>query len=75
MNQYCHYCAFAIEGDCYYCTAHDRVLSENALKRVNKCADYAESELGSIITGKRYTPRERAEKLDNMSLWEDKAWT
>lgn len=56
-KQYCRYCYGCIEGDCYYCTLHDKVLSEAYIKSPNRCKDYALSSLGDIITGARYKPR------------------
>lgn len=49
MNQYCRYCAFCIDGDWFYCTDMDKILSENDIKRANKCPSFALS--------KKYQPR------------------
>lgn len=64
--KYCRYCAFCINGDCYYCTCHEKVL-----KNVNKptsCPDFAMSELGDVDTGKPYKPREPRETENAVSL-------
>ena len=68
MKQYCRYCYGCIEGDCYYCTVQDRVLSEASIKRPNQCKDFEESTLGDIITGRQYTPRAQREKLDQIRM-------
>lgn len=55
MRKYCRYCAFCINGDTYYCTAHQEVLSN--VKQTTQCPDFALSELGDVDTGKQYKPR------------------
>lgn len=71
MPNYCQYCASCIEGDIYYCTMHDFELTEKQIKRPTSCKDYFETEMGSIITGKRYQPHVKREpdKL-TMNLFE-----
>lgn len=72
-KQYCRYCAWCIDGDAFYCTDHDVVLSETQIKRPNKCKDFALSELGDIETGKPYHPRvpkEKPKPLDCELLFE-----
>lgn len=61
MKQYCRYCAFCIRGDVYYCVEKNTVLRKNATKAANTCADYVESELGDVDTGKMYKPRKEKE--------------
>ena len=56
-KQYCRYCAFCINGDCYYCTAQERVLTPAETRRVRVCKDFALSDLGDVDSGKRYKPR------------------
>ena len=56
MKQYCRYCTFCCEGDCYYCTAYDKTLNDEQIKRPNKCKKFAQTD--DIITGKIYKPRE-----------------
>ena len=58
MKQYCRYCAHCFEGDAYYCTEHEHVLTETQIKRTNQCKDFAPSDLGDILTGKQYQPRD-----------------
>lgn len=57
MNQYCRYCAFCIDGDGLYCTDMGKFMSENDIKRSNKCPNFALSDLGDVVTGKKYQPR------------------
>lgn len=59
MAQYCKYCAHCIEGDCFFCTYKEKVLGDKQIHHTNKCNNYVESELGSIIDGKQYKPRRR----------------
>lgn len=58
--RYCRYCAFCIDGDCYYCTCHDKVL--NNVKRPTSCPDFVMSVNGDVDTGKRYKPKKPREK-------------
>ena len=53
--KYCRYCAFCVSGDCYYCTEHDKVLSN--ISKPTNCSDFVMSELGDVDTGKPYKPR------------------
>ena len=71
MNQYCQYCAFCIEGDAYYCTYKGKIMSETAIKHANHCKEYVTSVLGSIITGKKYSPKPPRKKLKDVPLFED----
>lgn len=57
MAQYCKYCSWCIEGDCFYCIEKEKVLSDKQIHYTNKCTEYVESEMGSIIDGKQYKPR------------------
>ena len=59
MAQYCKYCSWCIEGDCFYCTEKDKVLGDKQIHHTNKCKSYVESEMGSIIDGKKYKPRKK----------------
>lgn len=58
MKQYCRYCAHCFEGDVLYCGEHEKVLSEPQIKRANRCKDFALSDLGDVLTGKKYQPRD-----------------
>lgn len=62
MNQYCRYCAFCINGDAYYCTSKETLLSKSGVMRANKCSDYQYSELGDVDSGRHYSPRQRNKK-------------
>lgn len=69
--KYCRYCSWCVCGDQYYCGCFDKVL-----KRVDKatnCKEFVESELGDVETGKKYTPRPRGEKLQQIKIdfWEE----
>ena len=62
MNkQYCVYCSYMICGDANYCEKHKKCLSDNAIKSVNKCKDFAFVELNAL-TMKTYKSREKKAK-------------
>ena len=65
MAQYCRYCAFCYEGDCFYCSRFERVLSDGSIKRANHCQEFALSDLGDVETGKQYQPRKPKRKNEN----------
>lgn len=58
MKQYCRYCAFCFEGDCYYCSALNKPLGDEQIKRPNRCKEFAMLN-EDVITGKKYKPREQ----------------
>ena len=62
MRQYCRYCAFCFEADDYRCSNHPQGeqphWTEAEIKRVNHCPNFVISELGDVITGRMYHPRE-----------------
>jgi hypothetical protein len=62
MKQYCRYCVFCFEADDFGCSNHPKGKephwSENDIKRENHCKNFVLSDLGDVITGKQYKPRE-----------------
>lgn len=64
MAQYCRYCAFAFEGDCFYCGELNKVLSDSQLKHTNNCAHYVLSELGDVESGRTYKSRKPKRNLE-----------
>lgn len=66
MKQYCRYCAFCFEADDYRCSNHPKGeephWTEADIKRVNKCKNFIYSDLGDIITGRQYHPRQSNQK-------------
>lgn len=58
-KQYCRYCGFCLSGDVYYCSAYDKLLRENTIKRANKCRNFVLSDLGDVDTGKKYKPQNK----------------
>lgn len=64
--KYCRYCAFCINGDCYYCTCLEKVLTN--VNRPTNCEEFVMSELGDVDTGKPYKPREPRETENAVSL-------
>ena len=63
MKQYCRYCCCCSFGDVYYCGFYDKVLSESAVKRVNKCPEFVYCNLGDVDTGKQYQPRTKPKRM------------
>lgn len=68
MKQYCRYCAFCFEGDVFYCSDHDEVLSEVKIKRVNHCKDFAFTEEDVFNPDHKYTPRVIKPRVDDGQL-------
>ena len=62
----CRYCAFCFEADDFRCSAmpdgKELHMDENDIKKINSCKDFALSDLGCVITGKQYKPREKRKK-------------
>lgn len=70
MAQYCRYCVFCFEGDGFFCSdpSKDRnkplkYMDEAEIKRVNHCQNFALSELGDVLSGRQYKPRQN--KVDD----------
>ena len=61
--KYCRYCVSCISGDYYYCTSHEKVLSDNQIKHSTSCQDFVLSEMGDVDTGEQYKPRIRHNKI------------
>ena len=68
MKQYCRYCAFCSEGDVFYCSDHDEVLSEGKIKRVNHCKDFTFTEEDVFNPDHKYTPRVIKPRVDDGQL-------
>lgn len=69
MKQYCRYCAFCFEADQFRCSAEvngqQLYMTERDIKRPNNCPAFSLSELGDVITGRQYKPREKKVQEDN----------
>lgn len=67
MKQYCRYCAFCFEADDYRCSNHpygkEPHWNEKDIKKENHCKNFVLSDLGCVITGKKYQPRNKAREL------------
>lgn len=61
MKQYCIYCAYMICGDANYCEKHKKCLSDNTIKALNKCKDFAFTELNAL-TFEKYKPKKEKKK-------------
>ena len=83
MKQYCRYCANAniVGDDIFYCQPKNEVYGIEKSKRINKCKlwEFNENDLwrmdeqGNFQTYKprvSYRERQKAEKVENYSLWE-----
>ena len=63
----CRYCAYCFDGgDEYRCSAmpnnKELYMNEQRIKRLNNCKDFVLSDLGCVITGKQYQPRNNTRK-------------
>lgn len=70
MKQYCRYCGSCFEGDAFYCSAMEKIISESTLKRANNCPEYVDCGI-DVITGKERSARNaraRVPKTDNGSV-------
>ena len=69
MKQYCRYCSFCFEADDYRCSNHPKGKqphwTEEQIKRENHCENFNLSDLGDVITGRQYQPRNNTGKQDN----------
>ena len=63
MKQYCRYCGFACEGDAYYCTEKNKILSESTLRRTNHCKSYGDCGM-DLITGKDHDSTKETKNKD-----------
>lgn len=68
IKQYCRYCAFCFQADEdeFRCSAEingqQLYMTERDIKRANKCPEFKLSELGDVITGRQYKPREKCQE-------------
>lgn len=62
--QYCKYCVHCFEADDFRCSNHPKGLephwTRKQISRPNHCPNYEESELGDVLTGRKYQPRKQA---------------
>lgn len=64
MKQYCRYCGSCSEGDCYYCSAKNKVLIASEIIRPNNCKDYGYCGM-DVITGNVHEIKEHKEKVND----------
>lgn len=57
MKQYCRYCSNCIVGDAVYCEALKMTMTEEKVKRVNRCKGFVFNEIDVFDLEKRYKPR------------------
>ena len=73
MKQYCRYCSFCFCADDYRCSNHPKGKqphwTEDQIKRENHCKNFVLSDLGDVITGKQYQPRNNTEKCETDNLF------
>lgn len=62
MKKYCRYCAFCFESDDFRCSNHpdgkQPHWTEEDIKKENHCKNFILSDLGCVITGRKYKPRD-----------------
>ena len=67
MKQYCRYCGFCFEGDCFYCSTNECVLTLSKITHENHCDDYADIGV-DILTGKKRNESKQDKTLVNKAL-------
>ena len=67
MNQYCRYCTFCFEGNGFFCSYKpneiEAYMTEEQIKRVNRCKNFELSALGDVISGRQYKPRKKKSQI------------
>lgn len=66
MKQYCRYCSYCFVADDYRCSNHpegkEPHWTEEDIKRENHCKNFALSDMGCVINGRKYQPRNNTRK-------------
>ena len=66
MKKYCRYCAYCFSADDYRCSNHpegkEPHWTEEDIKRENHCKNFVLSDMGCVINGRQYQPREKKNK-------------
>ena len=67
MKQYCRYCYNMVVGDVNYCEAHSKCLSNETIKRINKCKDFIFNKIDAI-TFNKYKPKENNKDYEQITM-------
>ena len=69
MKKYHRYCAYCFEADDYRCSNHPEGKqphwTEEQVKRETSCRNFVLSDMGDVITGRKYHPRNNTRKCDS----------
>lgn len=69
MKKYCRYCAFCFCADDYRCSNHPNGKevhwTEDQIKRETHCKNFVLCDLGCVINGRQYQPRDDLRKHRN----------
>lgn len=69
MKKYHRYCAYCFAADDYRCSNHPEGKevhwTEEQVKRATTCKNFALTDMGDVITGRQYQPRNSTRKRDN----------
>lgn len=69
MKKYHRYCAYCFEADDYRCSNHPEGKqphwTEEQVKRETSCRNFVLSDMGDVITGRKYHPRNNTRKRDS----------
>lgn len=72
MRQSCRYCSYCFAADDYRCSNHpdgkQPHWSEQDIKRENHCKNFALSDMGCVINGRQYKPREKKKDTEKDSF-------
>lgn len=67
-KQYCRYCAFCFQADEdeFRCSAEingqQLYMTRKQINRAKTCPEFALSELGDVVTGKQYQPKQERQE-------------
>lgn len=67
-KQYCRYCAFCFQSDEdeFRCSAEINgqhlFMTRKQINRAKTCTEFALSEMGDVVTGKQYQPKQERQE-------------
>ena len=72
--QYCRYCSNMVCGDANYCTVREVCLTDEYIKRTNKCKDFDFNPLDALGLVHEYQPRPKKEKPKPLEYYRMEGW-
>ena len=68
MSQYCRYCGYMVCGDVNFCTEKGFALSDEQIKRTNKCKYFEINPIDALGSDKQYCPRKQKENSNSEQI-------